>query len=510
MHKSFFLLLTAVLLLICVSASAEEYPLTPCGAVVTIGDNYTVTTLETLSQHPGLLSSLNKTAEEAEADWKERGVLLQAWTVKRDACLEITAVQDEAAKTWYDLEQQTRSARSQYEKDQRAAYKAAGYTLQSVAWKNHAKGGNFLVIKYKYDEAGVTHRGVMQKTVRNGYTLTLNYEVFNRTVREASDPVYLNRIVNSIVFGEAASLSDNASGEAPGLLQFSSKPPVETSTETFTVEGHCLPGAHLIGVLMRLSSTEPVRFEADANKAGNFKIKVTLPEEGVWLMTVTADADGKTIAYEAFQPTTYSKTLIPVTFSAPIPEVLVADETVISGVTSKGVDVQCIASDGQDTFTKQIRTNGTGKFNFKIPTEREATYSITLVFSKKGYNTVRNTYTAARELTEADKKARIRKEAISPSWSVLNNKISGYIGKTMGYQLYIVSVEQIGEEWIITAAQTQNKNGYRNVMIFVSSQDPALETGSRVRLYGRCTGVYQVQAEDENTHYPSFDLYFAE
>ena len=508
MRKAFVCLFAGLLMLFAVSGALAdtEYPFPSCGASMSIGSNYTVLTPETLGEHPELLSALGMTKEEAAADWENRGVLLQAWTEKRDARLEVTAVKDDASKTWFDLEKHTRAERRQYEKDEQAALKADGYVLQNVQWKNHAKGGNFLVVKYKLTVGDVTYRGVMQKTIRNGYTFVMDYQVFNRMVRD-SDANYLNRLVNTVVFSDTDVPATTE--EASGLMQFSSLPPAETNTDTFTVEGHCTPGAHLIGVVMRLSSSTPYHFEADANKSGIFKIKVTLPEEGVWLMTVTAETDGNPFAYEAFQPTTYSKTLIPVSFENPVPEALTADETVISGFTSRSVDVQCIVSGGV-SFDKQIRTNGTGKFTFKIPTTQPASYDITLVFSKKGFNTVRLNYTAVRELTEADRQAVIRREAVKPAYTVLLQKMDGYIGRTMVYQLYITDIQNVGDEWVIFTAQSQTKSGNRNVMVFMTDTEPALEIGSRRTLYGRCLGLYEVQSEEGTESYPSFTLLLAD
>ena len=522
-RKSLLIILLLLLTAVCACAAADtEYALTPCSGKMSLNeDSYIILTPDNLSDHPDLLSSIGKTKEELLADWTERGVQLQAWTKKMDACLEVTVIQDAEAKQYYDLEQQTRATRNEYLQLHKgdSRFSAEGWTIMKLEWKKQKLGGNFLKFEYKRESGTRSWRGVVRKTVRNGYTVMLDYQVFDRLPR-GTDENYLNKIANTVEFesvdpssadlGNSGSEGSTVSASASGLLQVTAAPPSETNEGTFTVEGHTTPGAHLIGVVMRWSSSTPLKFETDATKAGNFKLKITLPEEGVWLLTLNLEINGSIVAEEIFDTTTYSKTLLPVTLDAEVPEELTGDELVISGVTSKGVTVQCIVSNGTSTFDKTIRTNATGVFKFKVPTAEEGEYDITLAFSKKHFNSNRITRTARRNMTAEDSKNHTAASAIHPSYTVLVKKLDTYIGQSMVYTAYITDVRQNGDEWIITAALRKNNSGYSDFLVFMTGDDPGLEVDSQVKLYGKCIGAYQVQSEEENITYPGFDYLFHE
>ena len=169
----------------------------------------------------------------------------------------------------------------------------------------------------------------------------LDYQVYGRGLK-AKDETSLNKVANTVVFSK----SDAMPTSVGGLLEFTSTPPEETDTGAFTVEGTCTPGAHLIGVVMRYSSPTPTRVETDANRSGKFKMKVQLPSEGIWLMTLTVESNDVIIAEEVFDITTFNRSILPVTMDSPLPDQLTEDQLVISGETMKGVTVQCFVSGG--------------------------------------------------------------------------------------------------------------------------------------------------------------------
>ena len=197
-------LIVLVLVACCAVAAAEtEYELKPCSGKMAIDENtYVVLTPDNLSEHPDLLKNIQKTTDELKADWEARGVQLQAWTKKMDACLEVTVIQDEESEQFYDLERQTREVRTEYlnlHKSSNKKYIQMGYTFTDLKWKKQKLGGNFLTFDYKrVTEAGLC-RGLMRKTVRNGWTIVLDYQVFDRLPRK-SDRDYINKIANTVQF----------------------------------------------------------------------------------------------------------------------------------------------------------------------------------------------------------------------------------------------------------------------------------------------------------------------
>ena len=533
MRKSLLLILVLFMMVFCACAAADtEYALEPCAGKISINEtNYIVLTPGNLDDHQDLLSSpaINKTKEELLADWEANSVLLQAWTKKMDACLEVRVYVDEDSTHYFDLEQQTRQTRNEYLKLHQGSGKYAqdGFTILKPEWKKQKYGGNFLKFEYKRTVGESTWRGVARKSIRNGYTVFLDYKVFNRLPRR-TDEDNLNKIANTLVFEtkdatdailESSGMietgnSDTVSVDLDSVLQISVEPPLVTNTGVFTVEGRATPGISIVGVAQRLANFSSLNFPMEVPKTGNFKMKFTLPDEGVWHITITMQINGTPVLeyYSAENYTQYYKSLLPISMTSEIPEILTSDELTVSGVTDKGVTVQCLVSCASATvMDKTIRTNGTGVFKFKVPTSLEGDYLIVLAFQKKGMDNKRLEFKASRQLTEEDTRTRSATKAIHPAYNTLVKKLDTYAGKYMVYTAHVVSVEQSGEEWIILAALKKNKDKYSNYLVYSADHDPGLEAGSKVKIYGTCEGVgHQFQSEEDVISYPLFTFSFYE
>ena len=511
MRKSFLLILFLLLLAACTFAYAEtEYALEACSGKMQISeDNYIVITPSNLADHPDLLSSIGKSQEELLQDWTERGVVLQAWTKKKDVCLEVSVFQDAESDLYYDLEQQSRQVRNEYLKLHQKAEKNSqvGYSLFNIEWKKQKLGGNFLKYEYKHTVGNTIERGHARKTVRNGYTILLDYKVFGRRPT-ASDDSYLNKIANTVEF-EVKSTDQPA---ATGLMTITTYPPKNTNTGTFTIEGTAYPESEIIFVAMRYAETATAHhYNTITNKRGQFKINVVLPETGVYHTAINMYVNNseKPVADQILNEINYNKSVLPYTLDNPIPEQLTTDELVISGHTDKGVTIQCLVTTANSTFDKTVRTNGTGLFKFKVPTKDEAEYDIVLSFTKTNLNSERVHVTATRNLSARDVQDRTVEKALHPAYNTLVRNINSYIGETIWFDAYVLSVEQNGDEWLIKAAAKKNGNKYSNFLYYSSSADPSLTVGEKIRLYGICRGTYQdISEEGAESNCPDFDFQF--
>lgn len=509
--RKFLMILTAlVCLLWCAGACAETVVLDTIHATVDIPDTYILLTPTNLDLHSEWVAQLGSTMEELLADWESRGVLFQAWKSDGDVCLELTAVQDAEATQYFNIDEQTTATRSTYRTSHLKNTRGDGWTYQSAEWKKTEQYGRFLMLKYKRTLSGETIRGYARRTVRNGYTITLDYQVHGRSLKTADDTA-LTSIMKSWYFTEVLTKPATAVSK----LKFDTQPPTETNTGSFTIEGSCDPGLHIIAVAMKMSSPDPILFETTATKKGNFSIDVTLPSQGVWLMTMTVE-NGDVVTEEiVFDPTTYQTNLLPVnldmgcaiTLSDLDVQTLTADKTVISGKTSKNVTVQCLV-EGAVTYDKQVKTNNSGKFSFSISTAAEGDYEITLVFSKKNYSTRRFTLQANRSLSEEDRQAQIREEAVKPRYGTLKEKLTGYTGRYMVYTVYPQEIIQSGDEWIIFAAMTKTNTTYKDTIVIITQDEPAVTVNTAVKMYGECVGPYEVTSEEGTVVYPCFDLLF--
>ena len=511
MRKRLIWILSLLLALWCTSATAAvsttEYSLGPVYAKLALSDSYIVIREDNLSQHPEILSARNTTAEDMRADWQARGVMLQAWVPGLDACLEIRGVQDEDAKTYFNINEQTASARNTFRTShlKGTKYSSQGYDIKSAEWTKAKKGGRFLQLRYKKNDNGLISWGYAEKTVRNGWTVVLDYQVYGRKLKE-KDLTSLKKVLKTVEFTESLSMP----AVAAGVLTFTTLPPKETNSSTFKVEGNTAPGARVIGTLMKYSNPTPTHIEDTASeRAGKFTLNVKIPDEGIWLLTLTVDKDGETIAEHVFDTTTYQKTLLPVTLDQEVPAQFEGDEFVLSGKTSKAVSIQCIVTGPSISYDKRVRTNNTGKFSFKIPTEAQSEYSIALIFQKKNYDTRRFTWTANRTLTDQDVRNQYKAEAVKPAYSTLKKKLDGYTGRVMGYKVYITDIQKMGDEYAVFAAMTRTAKGaLKDIIVILTGEEPGFVVGSEQVFYGRLNGLYEIQSEEDTVKYPSFDLLF--
>lgn len=509
--KKFLLALLVVLCVLGVAcAGAETLTFDSIYATCEIDDDYILITPANMSAHPDWIANRGATLEELLADFEARGVLAQAWSKDDDVCIEFSAVQDSMAKEYYDIDQQTAATRASYRKQHLngAQFKSEGYSYSSAEWKDYSKGGRFLMLKYTREFGGESYKGFARRTIRNGYTITVDYKVFGRSLKNADN----NKLTAILKTWEFYTVKTKPL-DVVSKVVFTETPPAETNTGKFSVEGTCDPGLHFTGVLMRMSSPDPILIEADATSKGKFSMDVELPEEGVWLMTLTVDNQGTVTEEIVFDTTTFQDNLLPVNFDADMPidfEIAEAspineNTLVISGKTIRNVKIQCIVGDFYD---KQVTTNANGTFSFKIDTSNEGNYNITITFQKKNYTTRRFTAIGSRTLTEEDVKANYREDAVKPAYSTLTEKIKGYTGRIMGYGLYMVSkTQQDDGKWLVEMGMrtsTKTKSGYRDIVYILADEEPTFEVGSKQKMYGKCTGEIEVEGKD----YPAFELLF--
>ena len=562
LRKLLFVVLVVLLAVFCSAALADTgYSLSPAPLSVTLKDNRTVVTADTLGDHPELLTVIGMSKEDTLADWQSRGVVLQAWSTidpktwnaskSKYTCLEICVLQDADAARYPDLMQNPGNKDDW--REYIASYKnsdtwtSLGYTFQ-FGDKDlyHADNSYYLLLKYKRAYGAGDYRGYMARTVWKGYTLVFDLKVYNQLPTDThSNELY--RVIKTLkesgaeglpaVSGEAG--TGEGTGETPAeggtentsgtsqsseraKLEITVAPPKETNTGVFTVEGVTVPGAEVIGVLMKsVGDPLPQKFNTVANsKTGSFKLQMTIPEaeESVWLVTLNVyespESSGYPIAEKVFDfngvGTTYKKTLIPLELDGEVPEQYYADELVISGTTMKAVDVQCIVTDSSGSVIKngdqKSRPNGTGRFSFKIPLKDEDTYEIALIITKKGYDTKRFTWKVSRYLTDEARQAMVRKQAARVGYGTLSSRIDQYVGKTLVFSVWITGIEQVGEEWHIHVSGAKTGEHYSQNMIFITEEEPSFAVEEKHTLYGKCIGPFKIESEEGTDSIPSFDL----
>lgn len=487
-----------------------------------IPDSYTVLTPDTMESYVEFLQGKGTTLETALAEFQAEGILLQAWGGDGDTCLQISALKDVDANTYFDIDQQTATTRARYRREHLdgEAFKALGITYDSAEWKKTTAYGRFLMLKYVQRIGGkVDHRGYARRTIRNGYTITVDYQVFGRGVSGRDNNV-LNDVMDTWRFtsvlpmpgtgGNTGSTGSDSTGSTDtgastaGKTEITVAPPRQTNSSSFTVKGVSEPGAVISGSVVRMGTAEYVSVKDTADRSGDFSLPVELPQEGVYVMAFTVALNDVEVDDLSFPEITYDKTLLPVNFESTFPDELTSNKITISGTTDKGVLAECTVN-GKTTSDK---IGGNGKFSFTIDTTREGNYSIDMTFSKEGLNNQKYSFFGTRAWSDTEQEEKVKAEAIKPAHTTLTDKIKGYTGRIMGYTAYVTKIEKSGEDWLVYMAFRQVKSVYRDIIVVKTAEEPNLTVDTQVKMYGTCTGMYQV-VDDSGTHeYPFFDLLF--
>ena len=506
MRKMLFTLL-CLLCLLPAAALADAFTFAEQGASCKIdGSKYTIITPVNIESRTSWLTAKGTTADAVLADFAQRGVLLQAWSSDGDVCIEISAIHDNYGEQYYDINKVTETERKNYRlghsSDKTGEWRAQGYDYSDAVWKNYKNGGRFLQLVYARTFNGQSYRGYARKTIRNGWHIHVDYQVYGRSLKKTSDTKALEDIMNSWTFNE---VSSRPATSATRLI-FTSTPPQETNTGKFTVSGTGSTGLKILGVVMRSSTRDTQTFETVTDSKGKFSMNVTLPKEGFWLMTYQV-YNGEVLLEEgAFDPITFDDMLLPVSLNTQLPEsmTLTGNSLTISGTTMKQTKVQCYV-DGR--YDKQITTNNSGGFSFTIDTSTEGIYNITLVFQKKNYDDRRFRCVGTRVYTEEDRKEAIRNEVIKPTYDKLVKKMQDYRGQYMVYTLHIKEISPAANGYLTFAGMSKTKSGvYKDLMVIRTSEMPVWNAGTQVRMYLKCLGAYDIYSDDGIESYPYFDL----
>ena len=502
-------LITLALLLVCLPAMAQTFVFDSIFASVEIPETYIILTPDNLANFSEWLTARNTTSEDLTNDMLARGVLMQCWTSEGDACMELTATQTEQTKNIFDINEQSTSIRALYRLSHypENLFEEQGYEFSSADWKNTASG-RFLILRYVQKVNGqIDHRGLMRRTIRNGFEITFDMQVYGRALTN-KDNTLLNDIWDTFQFVEVKPLPAAASAK----VNITEAPPTETNEASFTLAGTAAEGVAFTAVVMGLSYPTPMLSEVEVGSSGKFKLPIKLPKEGVFMVTVTAEFNGEDVMELAY-PVTYQRTLLTVNVTSTVPEQVTADTFEILGTSTPGAEIQIFINDEQVDHKK---VTSAGKFKVELDTSEEGTYDVVLAFSKSGLSDRRINYTFTRKWSENDMAKQLQSEAIKPGYSTLVKKIDGYDGRIMGYKCYVVEVVQAGDSWIIKMALAKKASGYTSLILVTTNDEPDVTVDSRIMMYGRCVGM-SVPSEEADTSaanatvsvgesYPCFEL----
>ena len=499
--RKFLISLACILLLFAVPALAETYSFQGVRASVDIPkDTYDmILTPSNLSANQEWLAAQGMDFDAISNAFEREGVLLRAYDSKNNRTLVITALQDLDAQTYFDLNNQEDEMRREYRLSHTngTAYSILGYNYSSAAWKNYGEDKlRFLHTKYSLRQDGVqVHTGYQRRTIRNGYTITLDMQVTGRSAKEADEKA-LDKIMKSFQFTQILPMP-----ELPIKLNFSSAPPTETNEESFTVKGVTGKNAQVTATVVSLGTSGSQTFTASASKTGSFSLKVTLPSQGVYSVTLTSEAPGAITAQRMFS-VTYQKGLLPVDLTV-TPASTLGDTTKISGSTISGAKTQ-VAVSGPVNISK---TTTSKDFNFTLDTSAEGVYNIVISVTKKGLDSRVFTYTAVRAYSDVERLEKIREEAKNIAYS--NLRKTSNEGKIVGLTGYIAEITPSTDEWVVTFALKRKDGVYSNIVYVICTEEPPFSEGSKAKLFGKATGTYTVlDVDGDIKNFPRVEAFF--
>lgn len=501
--RKFFLSLVCLLFLAAVPALAETYSFSNIHATVELPENTyeVVLTPGNLSMNSVWLAENGLDFDALQNEFEAEGILLKAFDTDNNRTLVITALEDLDAQTYFDLNNQDDDMRREYRVSHTdgSAYGILGYSYSTSKWKNY--GGDelrFLQTKYSLRQNGQqVCTGYQRRTIRNGYTITLDMQVTGRSAKDA-DETALEKVMKKWKFTQILPMP-----ELPIKLSFTSAPPSETNDDSFTVKGTSAKKATVTATVFSLGASGSQTYSDTANSSGSFSLKIKLPAQGVYSVTISAEAEGSIPAQRIFS-VTYQKGLLPVDLIS-APGTTLSDTTVISGNTISGAKTQ-VSVTGPDSYSK---TTTSKNFNFKLDTSAEGTYTIVLSITKKGLDSRVFTYTATRQYSEVERIEKIKDEAKKITYSNLQKDANE--GKTVVYTGYVTSIEPTTGEWVLTFALKKSGDTYKEIVYVITTQEPYYQVGDKIKLYGRASGAYSLlDADGDIKNYPRVEAYFFE
>ncbi|MBR1584690.1 MAG: hypothetical protein IJ662_04045 [Clostridia bacterium] len=500
--RKFVFCLICLALLFTASALAETYSFNEINASVDIPKDYEVVlTPFNLSANAAWMERHGMDYDATLNEFEAEGILLQAYDAENNRVFVLSALADLDGQTYFDLNNQDEAMRKEFRTNHTngIGYSTLGYSYSSAKWVNY-KGTTlrFLQTKYSLRQDGQqVCTGYQRRTIRNGYTITLDMQVRDRAAKEA-DNTALEKIMKTFTFSQILPMP-----EVPVKLSISSAPPTETNEDTFTIKGTTGKNANVTATVVSLGSGGSKNYNVTAGKNGAFSIKVTLPAQGVYSVTLTSEAEGAKTAQRLYS-VTFRQGMLPVDITLS-PNAVLSDSTVISGSTIGGAKTQLSVS-GPVNFSK---TSTSKTFKFTVDTSAPGTYQFVLAVTKKGLEERVFTYTGTRTYTDAELEARMRSSAKKVTYAQLSKNIAE--GKTVTFTGYLTAINPSIDEWVLTVAMTKSGSSYKNSVYVISKTQPQFVVDDQVKLYGTYSGKYSVLDADGNVKtYPRVDAILIE
>ncbi len=242
-----------------------------------------------LSEQSSYLDSIGSDAESMQAVFNSEGILLEAIDDANQRTFVLSCLKTVDSEMYFDLNKQDNDMRKEYRTGHTngAGYSLAGYRYSHATWKNY--GGEklrFLCTEYTFSSNGKTeHSGYQRRTIRNGYTITLDMQVRGRNLK-SSDEKALESLMTRFNFTKILPLP-----KLPTKLSITSEPPAVVKNGSFSIKGTTAKKANVTVTAISFTSASSTVYQAAASTSGAFSVKVTLPGAGIYSVIISAEGD---------------------------------------------------------------------------------------------------------------------------------------------------------------------------------------------------------------------------
>ena len=243
-------------------------------------------TPDTLDSQFDVLNAMGTDAESMKDLFKAEGILLMAVDSANNRTFVLSCLKTVDSEMYFDLNEQDSDMRKEYRTGHTngKAYGLLGFRYAHAAWNNY--GGDklrFLCTEYTLMKDGaVDHYGYQRRTIRNGYTYTLDLQVKGRQLK-TSDEKALEKLMSGFRFIQILPLP-----QLPARMSITSEPPASSANGTFTVKGTSLKKAEITVTAISLTNASSTVYQDTANGSGAFSVKVTLPSQGIYSIVISA------------------------------------------------------------------------------------------------------------------------------------------------------------------------------------------------------------------------------
>lgn len=496
-------LLCAALLAAPACAQAQRIDMPQAFLSFEYPDSWLVLSPQLAMVYEPLLAQAGIDAYAFSQEMEQQGVQSRAYNADFSQSLSIITRSDETSMEIFQMENVTDDQRKTLRRraENGTFFGVTGLRVQDVEWQKEG-GIYWLYIHYTKTHADkVVGRGLRYVTVRNGMYVMIDWQISTGRFGNRDLNAFRNRIGDLTV----TEMIDVPVRPVPLTATI----PAETSTSELEISGTTLAGAGLVAEAPDADGVMRVLSVGTAGSSGEFTLIVPLEEEGVYDLTLTATAEGRSDTTMSGS-VSYSAKTLPVSLDglSDGAELIVTQNTfTLSGSTLSGVQMQLVTPYG---MTRK-RAGNDGSFSFELTTKDAGIYRYTLILDKGGFNQRRIQFTLTRVMTDDQEHARIKENADSLSYRELQKDKAENRGKILSVYGPVVRVSEGGGMHYVRMHYSKNADGWHNEIVIVAQEDMGVRPGDMLSVVATVGGVFEEQdAKGNDVLIPRLDLMFVD